>query len=272
MRTTFEDRIKLKTKLRESCESGVSDATNLLEALGDSDTLDFSVVTAKGQRISQLFAPRPKRRGLMAGVIGAVIAAVVVAATFLLLRPGAGSSDVGVVRVLSSPPGAAVYLDGVGPMGQTPARLEAVAAGNHQLEVRLDGHLRWSEPLEVEGGAQLIVDAALRELPPPTQQPDASIAALDAATAVAVKQKPAPRDRAPATKKPREPGKLALKTVPWSEVYLGDKQLGVTPLIGIPIPAGRHTLKLLPEGKKPATTLRIHVKPGQYLRKEIELR
>jgi len=276
MRSTFTDRIKIKSRLREKCESGVSDATSLLAALGDSDTLDFSVVTAKdGVGISALFADPPKRRGMVGVAIGAAaVAAVLVTALFLLLKPGQSGPETGAVRVRSTPPGAQVFLDGEGPLGTTPYALEAVERGSHEIEVQLDGHERFSERLRVEPGSQVIIEAALTKSAPAADSiaDGGAKAPAQAGVADAASR---PRKHPPRGKKPRppagEPGKLALNTIPWSEVWLGKQRLGVTPLVGVDLPAGRHTLKLLPQGKKPARTVRIQIKPGEYLRKEMKL-
>jgi hypothetical protein len=39
-------------------------------------------------------------------------------------------------------------------------------------------------------------------------------------------------------------GFLTLDTAPWSEVRIGKRRLGVTPLVSVPLPSGRHTLEL----------------------------
>jgi serine/threonine-protein kinase len=41
------------------------------------------------------------------------------------------------------------------------------------------------------------------------------------------------------------PGRLTFDTVPWTEVFLDGKKLGVTPLVELALPAGRHTLRLV---------------------------
>jgi serine/threonine-protein kinase len=41
-----------------------------------------------------------------------------------------------------------------------------------------------------------------------------------------------------------ESGFLSFDSMPWSEVYLGTKHLGTTPLIRVALPPGRHVLTL----------------------------
>ncbi len=43
---------------------------------------------------------------------------------------------------------------------------------------------------------------------------------------------------------PRGEGYIYVKTVPWTQVYLGGRLLGITPLARVPMPVGRHRLTL----------------------------
>ena len=70
----------------------------------------------------------------------------------------------GSVRILSSPPGAEIYLDGEY-RGTTPATVTAVTAGNHTLEIRADGYDRWLSPVTVRAGSMLNVSATLVAIP-----------------------------------------------------------------------------------------------------------
>jgi serine/threonine-protein kinase len=44
-------------------------------------------------------------------------------------------------------------------------------------------------------------------------------------------------------------GRLTISTTPWSEVYLGDRSLGTTPLANVALPVGSHTLVLRAPGR-----------------------
>lgn len=72
--------------------------------------------------------------------------------------------ETGSVRILSSPPGAEVYLDGEY-RGTTPATVTAVTAGSHTLEIRADGYDRWSSPVTVGAGSMVNISAALVAIP-----------------------------------------------------------------------------------------------------------
>ena len=66
-------------------------------------------------------------------------------------------------------------------------------------------------------------------------------------------------------------GKLSLRTEPWTHVTLNGKPLGDTPLIEVPLPAGRHLLKLTNEQEKVDTAIEVEVKPGQVTKKVLRL-
>jgi serine/threonine-protein kinase len=38
---------------------------------------------------------------------------------------------------------------------------------------------------------------------------------------------------------------LNFDTVPWTQVFLGQRDLGQTPLVDVELPAGRHALRLM---------------------------
>ena len=62
---------------------------------------------------------------------------------------------------------------------------------------------------------------------------------------------------------PAKPGRLSLQTTPWTIVYLGKKSLGETPLANVPLPPGRHRLRLVNDEKKLSTTVEVEIKSGQ---------
>ena len=49
-------------------------------------------------------------------------------------------------------------------------------------------------------------------------------------------------------KRQHDGGKLTVRTIPWSDVYLGDQKLGQAPFADLDLPAGTYTL----EFKNPA--------------------
>ncbi len=77
----------------------------------------------------------------------------------------ASPEETGSVRIISSPPGAAVYLDSEY-RGTTPATVTAIAAGTYILEIRESGYNPWSAPVTVKPGSMLNISATLAAIPP----------------------------------------------------------------------------------------------------------
>ena len=76
----------------------------------------------------------------------------------------------------------------------------------------------------------------------------------------------------PAQKKAEaQKGKLSLSTDPWTHVSLNGRLLGDTPLFELPLPAGRHVLKLNNEQAKIDTAIEVEVKAGQVTKKVLHL-
>ncbi|MHB8878843.1 MAG: serine/threonine-protein kinase [Myxococcaceae bacterium] len=107
-------------------------------------------------------------------------------------------------------------------------------------------------------------------LPPVLPEPPAAVA-----TPVAPQPAPVPPTVQPASQAlpraaPRPArGRLTLQTVPWTEVFLGARKLGDSPLVEVSLPAGRQTLRLVNAEKGVNTSITVEIRPGQTtLRKE----
>jgi len=74
----------------------------------------------------------------------------------------------------------------------------------------------------------------------------------------------------PLAKKAAKQGALSLQTTPWTLVFLGNKSLGETPLVNLPLPAGTHRLRLVNDEKKLSTTIEVQIKPGQTTTKRLK--
>ena len=154
-----------------------------------------------------------------------------------------------VLMVDTTPAGATLRLDGVD-KGQAPL-IEEVAAGQHLLEARLDGYQLLTRSVEIErAGERVRIEMALLpNAPVPVPEPAA----------------------APARPRAAPQGKLSLATTPWTEVFLGKKKLGDTPLINLPLPAGTHTLTLKNPESKTRTTIQVEVKANETTVKKLKL-
>jgi serine/threonine-protein kinase len=78
-----------------------------------------------------------------------------------------------------------------------------------------------------------------------------------------------PRRRAVLTRKAF--GFLRFDTDPWSEVYLGSRKLGTTPLKNVKLPVGTHTLKALNRNMGIDKAIKIVIKPGKTTKLIVKL-
>ena len=64
----------------------------------------------------------------------------------------------------------------------------------------------------------------------------------------------------------RTPGRLTIDTRPWTEVYIGERRLGMTPLTGVRLPAGQHELRLINAQQGLDTTITVRIRSGRETR------
>jgi serine/threonine protein kinase len=72
----------------------------------------------------------------------------------------------------------------------------------------------------------------------------------------------------PAPRRDGPPGRLFIDAAPWATIYLDGERLGVTPLVGVTVPSGPHTLKAVAEDGR-TQALRIDVGPDGEVRRKI---
>ena len=145
--------------------------------------------------------------------------------------------DDALLSVRSTPDGCRVELDGKVLEGQTPIVDHPVAPDSeHQVAVLCDGHLRDARTVKGRPGEVLALAFA------PAKEPEKPRTVV----------KPVARK-----------GKLTIDTKPWTEVYLGERKLGITPLLNIELPAGRHKLKVVNKSRGINETLNVVVKAGK---------
>jgi serine/threonine-protein kinase len=68
------------------------------------------------------------------------------------------------------------------------------------------------------------------------------------------------------------PGFLTLDTVPWTRVSEGARPLGTTPILGVPLSPGAHTLTLENPGEGIRTSLSVSIKSGERTSRRMMLR
>lgn len=115
--------------------------------------------------------------------------------------------------------------------------------------------------------------------PAPAAPPPPAAAPAVVATPEVVAPAPRPGARPLASKPPSpradaaaaKPGTLSLDTDPWSQVFLGKKLLGDTPLLDVPVPAGRHVLRLVNAEHGIDTTVEVTITSDQRTVKRLAL-
>jgi hypothetical protein len=156
----------------------------------------------------------------------------------------------GTLSVRSQPPGAAVQLDGQ-PTGQvTPARLvDLDRAKPHTLRLTLEGFQPWSKTVLFEEAQTVAMEAQLDELPKIVPPPP----------------KPPP---APAV------GTLNINAVPvWAYVTIdGSKQAQPTPLYGLKLKPGVHTVRLENPKLGWSKTEQVTIKKGETVDLVVKLK
>jgi serine/threonine-protein kinase len=163
------------------------------------------------------------------------------------------------IVVETEPAGASITLDGQ-PRGKSPLTISEKKAGEHVIEASLEGRQSVKRAVTVKGeGEQVMMVLSLPALV--VAQPDPP------------KPDPAKPSGTDPGKRPAEPakGKLSLATEPWTHVSLNGKSLGDTPLLELPLPAGRHRLQLSNEKEKIDLAIEVEVKPGQLTKKVLKL-
>jgi eukaryotic-like serine/threonine-protein kinase len=69
-----------------------------------------------------------------------------------------------------------------------------------------------------------------------------------------------------------EDGYLSLVTSPWTQVRLGGRDLGTTPLVRVRLPAGRHVLRLVNEDAQVSEVYEVEIRPGEVTTRRLGLR
>ncbi|MBN2495736.1 MAG: serine/threonine protein kinase [Deltaproteobacteria bacterium] len=151
----------------------------------------------------------------------------------------------GRVRIVTEPAGARIWVDGKALAQRAPIRALRLKSGLHEVEAELDGHRKTAGKVRVRRGRQ----SSLRLVLPTIDQPG----------------KPEPPPKAEAVGF----GFLRLDSDPWTEVYLGEKKLGPTPLFKVELPAGTHRLRLVNEEAHIDRRVEIRIRKGELTKRSI---
>jgi serine/threonine-protein kinase len=174
------------------------------------------------------------------------------------------------LAVRSTPEGCTVQLDGRALEPPTPIdELEVEPDVEHRVTVRCADHQPSEQRFAARPGERVsLAFAPAPAAAPPRQRPQAE-ARGGKQNRPKSRPKPKPETRSRSRPEPRPAparaaaGKLNLNTKPWSEVSLGGRKLGITPLLGIELPAGQHDLLCVNPGRGISKTIRVTIEPGE---------
>jgi hypothetical protein len=196
------------------------------------------------------------------------------------------------LSVSSIPSGATILIDGQATGSSTPAALKQLSLGRHTVSLQLDGYGAAEQSVRVPEDALVSITlskteatlAAERRTATPRNPAEARAQAREAARQHRAELRAA-RQAARAARAQKglgaaetsEPaadadvGMLQLTSRQPAEVYVDGRSVGSTPLRGLELPAGRHTLKLESAVLELSKTLDVVIAPGKNLTKNIDL-
>lgn len=144
------------------------------------------------------------------------------------------------------PTGATLFIGGT-ERGVAPLTIEDLGIGTFTIEARLDGHVSAQREVTLErDGDRVHLELALSPEPP---RPVVSAKRKNAVAAL---------------------GKLSLKTTPWTTVFFGKKKLGDTPLLNVPMPAGKQVLRLVTSDAR-EQSIEVEIRANETTVKKLKL-
>jgi serine/threonine protein kinase len=170
--------------------------------------------------------------------------------------------------VVTRPEGAQVTLGELAPL-VSPAHFEKVAPGRYDVRVELKGHIALARSVELAAGEhrslELDLDPVQKPPPPPARDDDDSNKKKKDNLREKEKDREKDKDREKVIDKhptpPAKDGTLKIRTRPYSEVFLGSRRLGQTPLIK-DLKPGKYTLVFKHPGL-PSVKKTVTIKPGE---------
>ncbi len=166
----------------------------------------------------------------------------------------------GTLRIASAPADASVWIDD-DLVGRTPLELK-VTPGEYAVRIAAAGHVEQTDQLRVlEPGAVASLSVQLAPIAPPPPVPPPATEEPPSTTMMR---------RRPRREGTSGSGTLTISSTPWSEVYLGGRHLGTTPLTNIRLSAGTHTLTLRAPDHAPRRA-RVVIRNGETTRRLVVL-
>jgi serine/threonine-protein kinase len=269
MHERFSARIQERARLLDAARNGELTPSGIRKAVARGSVSDSMPGQPQKEEETTLEQPWRKRAALPLASAAGVLLLLLGAVAFLVLTPKEEVASQGpavtqpaapappILTIETDPPGALIKVDGK-EAGRSPLTLDTLSVGEHSVAASLEGRLPAERQVKLvnpgERSMVLLALAAEPVAPPPPST-----------------ENPAPVDPPSRPSKKVAMGKLTLDTTPWTRVFLRKQRLGDTPLIDVPLPAGRHQLKLINEEKNISTIIEVEIRSGQTTAKKLRL-
>ncbi|MEO0189788.1 MAG: serine/threonine-protein kinase [candidate division WOR-3 bacterium] len=171
-----------------------------------------------------------KRTPVFTGLfVGLIVIAIIIYFIVHSFRNIPVKELTGIAIVNTTPPGALIFFDDDSTGKITPAELESLKVGEHQIELKKEGYKPFVQKFEIKGNDTIRLDIMLIT----------EIAKQDSVIEV--------KNQIP--KKPLPPVQgtsyLRVKVEPWAKIYIDGKYIETTPIAGnLTVSSGVHNIRL----------------------------
>ena len=184
----------------------------------------------------------------------------------------------------SEPSGARVLIDGVDTGKTTPVRLTDMKEGMHTVRLEADKGAQTEVQVYVVAGKVLELPTATLSKPVAAkpvreEKPEEAESSSSKAPAkrAAHRRSSSKRGRLAAVARPSKPaassgtGVLRLNSLPWSQVTVDGRAVGNTPLMNLPLPAGKHSIRMFNPDMGLTKTIKVTLKAGSTTTKVVNM-
>jgi serine/threonine protein kinase len=177
----------------------------------------------------------------------------------------AKDAPAGIVKIVTAPAGATLYLDGKKLDAVSPFTIDRIEAGReHVLLAQLDGFKDAVDKFTLEPNQVRTLQERLRRASAPPRR-----ARSPREPAAAASKEPSKPAAPEAPVKLEGEGTLVVASNPWVNVAVDGSDRGQTPL-SLKLPAGKHTVVLTNPEFKISRTLPVMVLPNETVRKKLD--
>ena len=162
------------------------------------------------------------------------------------------------LTIITDPEDAQVVLEDTGKSGRSPLTFEDLEPGSHEIAITLEGYEPARREIHIGPDEHRSLEMPLQEATDRAEREAAARRAERQRRTSEQRRRARAAEREP---EPPEPGKLVVRTQPYSEVYIGERRLGTTPFADVELPPGTYTLTFR-NPDRPPHTRQITIEPG----------